>query len=273
MPLVDKPAFLPDEVYRKISNDNIDEAVKNEFLTACLNSDCETLSDERLGAGSNSIESVYDAFSKGRQQSGTPLILAPSEKLGRITNLRNAAGYIAKGLKQSVDDVLQMFYWLNGLSDPKPTPSQSDASNDWFEELKAAIDPKTGLAFAISPPVCWLFRSLEGNHDANDDMKADLDCLPCRLGLPDLLNDDSIYEVGLDYLCLVVEASNADKVRASNFCHSGYLGVRDIWEPGGMTAPIPYGPDGCVKKSGLPEIICDAVAYAHVVDPIRIVRT
>jgi len=273
LPVNAKPALLPDSVYQKICNDTVEDAVKNEFLAVCLECDCETIADVRNGVGEASLEEAYDVFCSTRQHTGAPVALVDGETLGRVTNLRNAAAYIAKGLRQSVDDVLQKFSWLDTHGSPAATPSQRVEALEWFEELKTAIDRNTGVAFAISPPVCWLFRSQHGNHNANDDIVNDADCLPCRLGLPDLLNDEQTYETGLDYLCMVVAAAGANNVRTSNFCHSGYLGVRDIWEPGGMIAPIPYGPSACVAKSGLPEILSDAVGYRHIVEPIRIVRT
>ena len=202
-----------------------------------------------------------------------PVELDDGEILGRITNLYGVARYIAKGLNQDVDDVQQFFHWLSGLSKPGPTPNQLRAAEDWFDDLRNAVDPKTDSAIAISPPVCWVFRSEQVNKDANNDLIGDLNCLPCRLGLPDLLNPDEKYETGLDYLCLTIAATNAKNARTANFCHGGYINVRDIWEPGGRTVPIPYGPNSCKGKGGLLEIICDAVAYKHVLEPIRVART
>jgi len=265
-----KPEFLPENFYDKIIRDRIDIGTKNSFLTACNRCDCETEADKTSGLGTQSIEAVYQVFSVPFQSSGDPITLKSGEILGRVTNLQRAVSYIAKGLRQSTDDVLQMFLWL---SDPAPTPSQLGVAEEWLEILKAAIDPSTRAPFAISPLVCWVFRSNEGKDDANDDMNSEINCLPCRLGLPDFLNDDEVYLIGLDYLCLTVRAEDITNARSSNFCHGEYISVRDIWEPGGMTAPIPYGPKVCVDKKGLPEVICDPVSYQQVPGPIRIVRT
>lgn len=273
LPLIEKPEILPERFYQKLSADDIDESIKNQFLEACAGCDCETLAHARDGGGESPIEAAYNEFCADLQTAGNPISLLEGERLGRVTNLRGAAAYIAKGLKQSLGDVLEKFFWLNDLSPTPATPSQISDARDWLEDLKQATDPNTGLPFAISPPVCWLFRSKHDNNDANDDMLNGAECLPCRLGLPDLLNDEQILETGLDFLCMIVSASGAKNVRSSNFCHSGYLGVRDIWEPDGSTAPIPYGPPACVEQGGLPEVICDAVSYVHVVEPIRIVRT
>ncbi len=234
---------------------------------------CETRSEETLATKNRSVESAYDEFVKDYQHTGESIDLHDDEILGRVTNLFGAARYIAKGLKQDVDDVQQMFLWLNELCDPGPTPSQLRTAKDWFEDLQSTIDPATGKVFAISPPVCWVFRSEKGNRDANDDMIASLNCLPCRLGLPDLLDPGKNYQTGLDYLCLTVAAKNVINSRASNFCHGGYIGVRDIWEPGGRTVPIPYGPQPCTDDGGLLEVVCDAVTYEHVLGPIRVART
>ena len=268
--LSQRPAFLPENFYKKLKEDSLNTDEKNEFLLLCEPCDCETKTAEAEG---RSIEMVYNEFVGHRQDSGISIVLKEGEILGRVTNLRDAARYISKGLNQSIPDVLQMFFWLDSLSEQKPKPSQLEVAKEWLEDLKKAVDPDSDSPFAISPQICWLFRSDLGGFDANEDFDQDGECLACRLGLPSLLNDDQIYEIGLDYLCFTVHAEHVKKPRASNFCHAGYLVVRDIWKPGGTTAPIPYGPEPCVKKGGLPEVICDPVGYQHVPGPIRIVRT
>ncbi len=268
MPIAPKPPHLHNDVYEKIVIDVFDEDLKNEFLAACQDCDCET----GFEAGARSVEAVYIEFSGHHQHTGIPVDLNDGEKLGRVTNLRNAAEYIALRLNQDVADVIQMFYWLNELGSPKPTSRQSRVAAEWFEDLKSAINPDTGEPFAISPQVCWLFRSQAGNSDANEEMANDGNCLPCRLGLPDLLNESEIYETDLEYLCLTVSAEDVPNPRLPNFCHSGYIGVRDIWAPGGSTVPIPYGPDQCVAQGGLPEIISDAVSYNVLAGLVRVVR-
>nr|WP_306265840.1 hypothetical protein [Pararhizobium sp. IMCC3301] len=274
MTLLPKPTLLAEEFYNKLGQDTSNIGVKNEFLEACAGCDCETKADEDSGRGSRSVEKAYEEFTWRLQHTGDAIVLPDGEVLGRVTNLRSAATYLAKALNQSTNDVIQMFLWLNSLSSPVPTPSQLDVAEDWLTSLKNSIDPNTDQPYVICrPPLCWLFRSGEGNCDANDDMEQDLSCLPCRLGLPDILNDEKVYELGLDYLCLTVKSEDLENVRFSNFCHSGYLGVRDIWQPGGVTTPIPYGPQRCVDKGGLPEVICDPVCYRNLPGPIRVVRT
>lgn len=255
--------------YDKIVADAFDEKLKNAFFLACEACDCEMETD----VGIRSVEAVYKEFRCDHQQTGIPVVLDGDEKLGRVTNLRSAAEYIARRLHQDVADVVQMFEWLNSLSDPKPTARQTSVAKEWLDDLKVAINPDTGEPFAVSPPVCWMFRSQNDSKDANDDMEDVGSCLPCRLGLPDMLNAHEVYETGLDYLCLVITAKNVKNPRLSNFCHSGYREVRDIWAPGGTTVPIPYGPDKCVDQGGMPEIIADAVSYSSLAGPIRVIRT
>lgn len=269
LPIAPKPSHLPQAMYDKIVEDVFDEGLKNEFLAACEKCDCE-LSFE---PGTRSVEAVYIEFTRDHQQTGTPVALSEGERLGRVTNLRNTSEYIALRLRQDVADVEQMFDWLNEVSDPPPTRRQISVAAEWLEDLKAVINPDTGEKFAVSPSVCWLFRSQEGGNDAYEVMRSVGDCLPCRLGLPDLLNEDEVYETGLEYLCLVVSEKGVQNPRLSNFCHGGYIGVRDIWAPGGSTVPIPYGPADCVVQGGLPEIVSDAVGYSSLDGPVRIVRT
>lgn len=272
MTLIDKPTHLHDDVYNKIRGDNCGLELKNEFLSRCSSCDCELREDE-VNPSDVSVERAYEEFVKDHQSSGTAISLSSEEILGRVTNLFGAARYIAKSLHQDVDDVQQMFLWLNDLCRPAPTPSQRKVAEDWFEDLKSATDPNTGSAFTISPPVCWVFRSESEAGNANEDMETDLNCLPCRLGLPDLLDPGETYRTGFDYLCLTISAESAQNTRASNFCHGGYTTVRDIWEPGGRTVPIPYGPQSCRDRGGLLEVICDAVPYSEVVGQIRVART
>lgn len=119
--------------------------------------------------------------------------------------------------------------------------------------------------------MCWMARERNTN-DAGDIIEDDPECVPCRLGLPEFLNEAGQYQKGLLFIAFLVASGNVLNARAATFCHGSYLSVRDIWEPGGSTKPIPYGPAACVAKGGIAEMVCDPPSFKNVSDKIFVFR-
>lgn len=267
---MDRPQHLPQEFYRKVVNDSVPIAVKNDFLRECLTCGCETIQGKSV-AGDQSIEEVFSVFAGSRLHLGDAIALETKEIVAHVRNLAKTADFLQSRMQVDKTDIIRYFSWLAAPAGSGVTQSQHDDAVEWFDTLKSTIDKGIGKEFAISAPVCWMARETATN-DATDIFKDDLECVPCRLGLPEFLNDAGKYQRGLLFVAFLVEGSKVSNARAATFCHGSYLSVRDIWEPGGKTKPIPYGPAVCVSKGGIAEMVCDAPSFKSVSDNLFVFR-
>lgn len=267
---LDRPQHLPEEFYRKVVGDAVPVTVKNEFLQECVSCSCEMIQGKSK-ASDQSIEEVFSNFAASRLHLGDAIALGSMEIVAHVRNLAKTADFLQSRIQVDRTDIIRYFSWLAAPTGSSVTQSQHDEAVEWFATLKATIDKGTGKEFAISAPVCWMAREISTN-DAENIIKDDPACLPCRLGLPEFLNEAGQYQKGLLFIAFLVESGNVSNGRAATFCHGSYRSVRDIWEPGGTTKPIPYGPIACVSKGGIAEIVCDAPSFKSVSDKFFVFR-
>ena len=249
-------------VYDKIVQDGVPDALKADIINSCAGCVAE------LGNDPLAVQYVFNQFSVTNASAGAPLPLNDGEIVGHIKLLRPSATYLSNVLSLDSDRVEELFRWLAGVG--SPSPSQRDEAADWFDDLIDFVD-SSGNALVISGPTCWLFRE-DTAGDANI-LFADAECLPCRLGLPTILERMPPYPRRLEFLGMCVPAASLANSRRATVFHGDYVSVRDIWLPGGMTQPIPAGPAACVAQGGLRELVADAPRFNQIDPKIRIFLT
>ena len=254
------PAQMPASVYQKIIGDGVGDALKSDLLDLCAACDAE------LGDHDTSLQTVFDAYSKANRESGAPLALAGDEIVGHIKALDGTCAHLSKVLNLDSARIAEMFRWLA----EDGSPSQMDEARDWFRDLTRKLD-HMGNALVISGPVCWLFREDGGDAQALFDDAPE--CLPCRLGLPTVLELMPPYPRNLEFLGMAVRGALLSNPRSATVFHGDYMSVRDIWLPGGLTQPIALGPTHCVNMGGVAEFVADPPKFSEIDANIRIVTT
>lgn len=257
-----RPKHMHQAVYNKLTGDAVPEALKVQLLTLCDRCDHE------IGNEATAVEKVFNDFAASKHGSGAAITLKAGEIVGHVKLLRPAAEYIAKKMSLDSSKVQDFFRWIAGLG----SPSQVSDAREWFaEDLLSFID-STGNSLLISGPVCWLFRE-DISADANVAFNGSPGCLPCRLGLPSVLEKVPPYPKNLEFVGICIGAAKLRNPRQATVFHGDYVSVRDIWLPGGRTQPIAAGPPGCVSMGGLLEFVADAPYYNQIDANIRVFST
>ncbi|WP_162792207.1 hypothetical protein [Novosphingobium sp. P6W] len=256
-----KPLHMDASVYDKLVQDNIPVPLKDAIIGLCGSCTSEH------GADDTTVEQVFNAYCFANQDTGASIALGPNETVGHIKLLDSTALHLSRRLSVDRDRIEALFRALAG----ERGPSQLEDAQEWFADMIQVLDAD-GNALVISGPVCWLFRD-EATEDATNFFTDSPECLPCRLGLPTILNEMPPYPHGLDFLGMAVKSSNVSNARDATVFHGDYVSVRDIWLPGGYTQPISMGPAYCVALGGVREFVATPPAY-HQIDPsFRILTT
>ena len=254
------PTHMHASVYQKIIDDDVGDALKADVLDLCAACDAE------LGDIDTSVQSVFNNYCQANRDSGNALALGAGEIVGHIKMLDGTCAYLSKVLNLDSDRVAELFRWLAG----EGSPSQIDEAADWFVDLTQVVNA-TGDALVISGPVCWLFR--EDGGDARSLFDDAPECLPCRLGLPTVLEMMPPYPSDLTFIGMTVRGALLSNPRSATVFHGDYISVREIWLPGGMTQPIALGPAHCVAMGGVAEFVANPPKFSEIDANIRILTT
>jgi hypothetical protein len=232
MPLIARPKFLPESVYRKIETDAAPEVIRNELLSAC---DTATSLDQ--------VASLYDAFCNGRELCGPRATLAPDEVLGHVKPEERTVRRIANELSMNPSAVADIFMALAG----ERSDADSDEAQIWFEEEIVNADASRRLEISRRP--AWLFRTVDGA----DPFASELRCLPWQLALPFLARTPATPAPTTRVACLGyrIPAKDVSFPMLPTVIDAWFEGVTIYWVPGGKTVPHSYAPPKCVAAGGL----------------------
>jgi hypothetical protein len=204
-----------------------------------------------------SVEWTFDAFSGGKRLLGSPVHLVDGGFLGRVCGLGPTARYLARNVSGIADEAEaeQNLRWLaNG------SPDQRADAEFWYDRNLRVTNPPTGRGVLASPLPCWLF--VKDNHNAAHELLASdgVSELPCRLGLPSLIDDMPLVPP-LWFIGFVLPCNRVRNPRSPSVFDGGYKSVRDIWLPGGVTQPLPWAGPQCVAAGGIQECVSEQPSF------------
>jgi hypothetical protein len=250
-----KPEFMSQTVYDKVGQCSVGIANEQELVNNCSACTCE-IADANANSD-KAVATTFDAFSAGKRLLGSPVQLDDGTFLGRISGLRPTASFLARAVSKiaSEDEVEQNLRWLAHGS-----PDQRADAEFWYDRNLRVTHPPTGRGVLASPLPCWLF--LRDAQDAADKLLAsdDVSELPCRLGLPSLV-DDMPRVPPLWFVGFVIPCNRVRNPRNPSVFDGGYKSVRDIWLPGGITQPLPWAGSQCVSAGGIHECVSEQPSF------------
>jgi hypothetical protein len=143
-------------------------------------------------------------------------------------------------------DLEELISWLFG----DPADIEDDAANLLFELLLADRP--------IEAFVGWYFRGpLHGNKPYEG---CKLDCLPWRLGLPNIRS-------GSRYAAFEMAADSVVTPMIATFCDVPWP-YQEFWRPNGRTEPRADSPAGC-EPEGLEEFLGGAPRFRSIRVPVQ----
>jgi hypothetical protein len=242
-------------VYDKIGQCSVGAANEPQLMDDCSACTCEIAVTAADSA--KSVEMAFDSFSNGKRLLGNPVQLADDGFLGRICGLQPTARYLARNVSGIADEseAQQNLRWLAGGS-----PDQRADAVFWYDQNLRVTDPPTGRGVLASPLPCWLFLD-DAQNTAHELLASDgVSELPCRLGLPSLI-EDMPRVPPLWFVGFVIPCNRVRSPRSPSVFDGGYKSVRDIWLPGGITQPLPWAGSQCVDAGGIHECVSEQPSF------------
>ncbi|NSY17713.1 hypothetical protein [Neorhizobium sp. AL 9.2.2] len=246
---------MSQSVYEKVYSDsNLEDLVKAELLNLCASATSE------IG-----VKETFDAFASTRRLTGSNVVsLNNGEIVGNIKNLRGLSEFLERVLGQPRADIEQSFRMLAGAG----TTLDEEAAKIWFRD---EILGHTEVIYIARSPA-WFFRSNPGWNAEDVFRHSDVGCLPCRLGLPMLVEENPL-QAGVEYLGICVPGDHLSNIRLPSCLDGDYKSVKDIWLHTGYTQPIPHGSGTCVSLGGLPEVVASAPSFAAISTDLTLFET
>lgn len=255
---------LDNEVRAKLLDDDGLPAVLRDRVLA----GCDSLPTEAESA------TRFDEIAAGsRLSSSIGLPPQPGEVLGHIKAINGFASYLTSRLNDlepvprfHEDDVKEIF---RAATFPTSTQNKRDADLWIAEEVLDRLP-----TYTLSGLPSWIFRDAV-RGDARELLGGrDRHMLPCRLGLPepDFWGTPAIYKRGIEFVGFAFAGAVVFNPRRPTALDGCYDSVKKIWITGGVTCPLPHGPQEMRDAGGLPEVVAEPVLLAHAVRDVYVFR-
>jgi hypothetical protein len=239
MAIADRPALVPEQVYRKLNNDTIEEPFANALLAACAG--CTNVDE---------VRTAFDEFCARHRLKGALADVAGMEHIGHVKPDLTFLSRLSDALSTPEDLLRTHLNALAGLG----TSEEARIARVWWDDVVAG--QRLGH---LSYGSTWLFRSDDEPSEHSPE------CLPWRLGLYEWYKGPP---AAIKCFLFKVRAAELKEPKIPTIFDAGFEFALTVWEPGGLTIPIAGSPALCAAKGGLKEIVverhplCDTIGIA-----------
>lgn len=259
-------------IYMALDNDVKAKLLNDDGLPTALRDrvfdECDSLRTE-----AESATRFDDIAASNRLSSSIGLTPESDEVLGHIKAINGFAAYLTSRLNDlelvprfHEDDVKEIF---RAATFPTSTQNKRDADLWITEEVLDRLP-----TYTLSGRPSWIFRDASGRDARSLLAGHDRHMLPCRLGLPepDFWGTPAIYKRGIEFVGFAFAGTAVFNPRRPTALDGCYDSVKKIWITGGVTCPLPHGPQEMRDAGGLPEVVAEPVLLADAVRDVYVFR-
>jgi hypothetical protein len=205
------------------------------------------------------FEAAFNEYARTRKLISTVIInVDDSDYLGHVKALDGVVKYVERALK---NESCNRFGSAESLSETFEMAAGNGDNQDKFEAIERLKEIFAIISdHKVSQDPVWLFICPNGRN-VRDILSVDeAQSLPCRLGLPEPRfwkgsPPSYSYMRNVKFCGFAFPRSCLDKLLRPSVLDGDYNSVEIIWEPGGLSIPVPHGPESHRDLGGFSEVV------------------